>query len=340
MESSSPLVSIENLQVDFQADGGAVRVVDGVSFELARGKTLGLVGESGCGKSVTALSLLRLLPGSARIAGGRIVLHEESASVDLAQLPEREMLKLRGSRIAMIFQEPMTSLNPVFTVGWQIAEGLLLHRQTSKAEARRQAIDLLAKVQIPDPQRRVDDYPHQYSGGMRQRAMIAMALACRPHLLIADEPTTALDVTTQAAILELLRQLQRELGMAMLFITHDLGVVAQAADEVAVMYCGQIVECGPAAAVLRHPLHPYTQALLAARPKPGGGKMRLAAIEGSVPGPRSWPGGCRFHPRCPLAEERCRVERPELREIEPGHWARCHLATAEPDRAPLASKGN
>jgi len=344
---SSPLVTIENLRTWFDTEEGVVRAVDDVSLVIPQGKTLGLVGESGCGKSVTAMSIIQLISSPGRIAGGRIVLHggarpakngahatnaPSTADVVLSELPEPQMRGIRGGRISMIFQEPMTSLNPVFTIGAQISEAIQLHQQVSKAEARTRAIEMLAKVQIPEPTRRFDEYPHQFSGGMRQRAMIAMALSCHPQLLIADEPTTALDVTIQAQILDLLRGLQAEIGMSILIITHDLGIIAEMADDVAVMYASKVVEYAPVEQIFRDPLHPYTRGLFSSRPEPGKAKSQtLTTIPGMVPSPLRFPAGCKFHPRCPWVADRCRVEEPELREIHPGHWARCHFAGELPE---------
>ena len=327
---SAPLLEIRDLQTHFFTDDGVVRAVDGVSLALEPGRTLAVVGESGSGKSVTALSVLRLVatpPG--RIVGGSIRFRGR----ELLSLSEPEMRAIRGREISMIFQEPMTSLNPVFTCGAQIMEVLELHLKLDRSAAKRQAVELLKKVGIPSPEQRVDEYPHQMSGGMRQRVMIAMALACRPALLIADEPTTALDVTIQAQILDLLRSLQRELEMSVLLITHDLGVVAETADQVAVMYAGQVVETCGVREIFRATRHPYTAGLLASLPRldeapgPAGvGPRRLRVIPGQVPDPSRFPSGCRFHPRCPLAVERCRSEMPALRAVGSGHLARCHRA--------------
>jgi peptide/nickel transport system ATP-binding protein len=336
-----PLVEIENLKTWFYTDAGIVRAVDDVSLVIPQGKTLGLVGESGCGKSVTALSIMRLIAKPGRIAGGRIFLHDEEHRLILSELPEQKMRSVRGGRVSMIFQEPMTSLNPTFTIGSQIGEAIQLHQKVDKAEARRRSIEMLRKVRISEPEKRVDEYPHQFSGGMRQRAMIAMALSCNPRLLIADEPTTALDVTIQAQILDLLRQLQSELGMSILIITHDLGIVAEMADDVAVMYASKVVEYAPVRELFANPLHPYTVGLFQSRPDPaatspsprgegrGEGVPRrpLRTIPGMVPSPLRFPAGCKFHPRCPFNDhQRCAQEEPELREIRPGHWARCHYA--------------
>jgi peptide/nickel transport system ATP-binding protein len=321
------LLEVRNLSVHFAVEGRAqvseFRAVDGVSFTLEAGRTLGIVGESGCGKSVTALSIMGLVPQPpGRIAGGEILFEGE----DLLRLGAAEMRELRGDRIAMIFQEPMTSLNPAYTIGEQITEGLLRHRRIGKTEAKERAIEMLRQVRMPSPERRFDDYPHRLSGGMRQRAMIAMALACRPRLLICDEPTTALDVTIQAQILELVRMLREETGTAVILITHDLGVIAELADEVAVMYAGRIVERAPVAQLYADPQHPYTIGLLGSIPKLHLEQPRLAAIEGQVPGPFARARGCRFEPRCPFAIERCRQEDPALSSVVEAHEAACWRA--------------
>ncbi|MCL6556154.1 MAG: ABC transporter ATP-binding protein [Burkholderiales bacterium] len=319
------LLRIHNLRVHFASAGRTVRAVDCVSLEVRRGETVALVGESGCGKSVTALSILRLLPPAARIVGGSIRLEGE----ELLALPEVAMRHVRGARVAMIFQEPMTSLNPVLTVGRQIAEGLARHQGLRGEALRRRAQALLEAVHVPDPGRILEAYPHQLSGGMKQRAMIAMAIACEPRLLVADEPTTALDVTIQAEVLALLRELQQRTGMGLLFITHDLGVVAQMADRVAVMYAGEVVESAPREAFFRHPLHPYSRKLFAALP----GRTRrgepLAVIPGMVPPLDRLPPGCRFQDRCEFAWERCRSETPPWVETG-GHGVRCHLGLTAP----------
>ena len=318
----SALLEVRGLRVHFDTDAGAFRAVDGVSFSLEPGRTLGLVGESGCGKSVTALSIMGLVPRPpGRVAGGEILFDGE----DLLQCPPGRMRELRGDRLAMIFQEPMTSLNPAFTIGEQIVEALLRHRKASKSEARERAIEALRQVRIPSPERRFDDYPHRLSGGMRQRAMIAMALACRPKLLICDEPTTALDVTIQAQILELMRTLREETGTAIILITHDLGVIAELADDVAVMYAGRIVEQAPSAKLFDSPQHPYTVGLLGSIPKLHATQERLAVIEGQVPDPLALPSGCRFRPRCPFAVEACARE-PELAMVVERHAAACWRA--------------
>ncbi len=330
------LLQVEKLSVAFDAEAGPALAVDGVSFFLETGQTLCLVGESGCGKSVTALALLRLLPEPpARIAGGRVLFDGR----DLASLSEDEMRAVRGRQIGMVFQEPMTSLNPVFKVGEQIAESLRLHLKLSRADAAEKAVDLLREVGIADPRARAGDFPHQLSGGMRQRVMIAMALACQPKLLIADEPTTALDVSVQGQILRLMRDLTKSRGSALLLITHDLGVVAQAADQVAVMYSGKIVENAPVRELFNNPAHPYTQGLMRARPRLGPARCadsgqetcapareaRLYAIPGTVPGPLERPLGCAFQARCPKVFDLCRREMPPLIPVGADHASRCWL---------------
>ncbi len=317
-----PLLEVRDLVVEFETARGMVRAVDGVSFTIERGRTLGLVGESGCGKSVTSLAILGLLDPNARVRSGSI----RFAGTDLLKLDERALRELRGSRLAMIFQEPMTSLNPVFTVGSQIAEVLRVHRALDKAAARARAVELMRLVEIPDAERRVDAYPHELSGGMRQRVMIAMAIACEPELLIADEPTTALDVTIQAQILDLLRGLKDRLGMSLLLITHDLGVVATEADEVAIMYAGRIVEHAPTTQLFAAPAHPYSAALLASLPSLERRTGRLVAIAGQLPDPTRLPSGCRFRDRCPRAKERCAAEDPALEPIAPGRTVACFYA--------------
>jgi len=311
----TPLLEVEGLRTGFDTREGFLRAVDGVSFEIAPGGTLGVVGESGSGKSVTALSVMRLIDRPGRIAEGSRILLEGR---DLAALGERELGAIRGNEIAMIFQEPMTSLNPVFTVGNQIAESVRLHQGLGSKEALDRAVEMMRLVGIPSAEQRVQDYPHQMSGGMRQRVMIAMALSCNPKLLIADEPTTALDVTVQAQILELMKELRERLGMAILLITHDLGVIAEMVDEVVVMYAGRVVERGPVADVFASPQHPYTEALLDSIPLLG---MRystpLRAIRGVVPSPLEWPTGCRFAPRCDYAFDRCVTEDPPLLPVPP-----------------------
>ena len=314
------LIEIRDLQTSFFTGEGELRAVDGVSFTIEEGRTMGLVGESGCGKSVTALSTMQLIPKSAgRIVGGEIRYRGEN----LIDFDEARMRRIRGNEISMIFQEPMTSLNPVFTVGTQIEEAIVLHQRLSKKDARDKAIEMLRLVRIPDPEARVDDYPHELSGGMRQRVMIAMALSCNPSLLIADEPTTALDVTIQAQILNLIEELQEQLGMALLLITHDLGVVAEQADDVAIMYAGRIVEHATPEIIFSRPLHPYTVGLLKSIPGYGGIGEKLEAIPGIVPSPLNLPDGCRFSDRCSRADDGCRLREPELREVEEGHWVSC-----------------
>lgn len=319
------LLEVTNLQTHFPTRAGLVRAVDGVTFHIDSGELLGVVGESGCGKSITALSIMRLISPSGKIVGGEIVFDGKN----LLKLSDAEMRQIRGDDIAMIFQDPMTSLNPVFTVGEQIAEALRLHRNLSRKAARAAAIQAMSEVAIPDPVRRVDDYPHQLSGGMRQRIMIAMALACDPKLLIADEPTTALDVTIQAQILELLDELRRSRELAVLLITHDLGVVAEVADRVAVMYTGRIVEESSVEELFGRPKHPYTEGLLRSVPKLTAAnvarKERLETIEGTVPSPTDLPPGCHFAPRCPHRMPRCTEEEIPLYDLEGGVKVRCVL---------------
>jgi peptide/nickel transport system ATP-binding protein/oligopeptide transport system ATP-binding protein len=315
------LLEIKDLRTWFDLEEGTVRAVDGVSLSIEKGETLGVVGESGCGKSVTAMSILGLNPvPPARYAGGEILFRGR----DLLRLPERELRKVRGNDITMIFQEPMTSLNPVYTVGQQIMEVLELHRKLDPKAARAFAIGMLAKVGISSPETRIDEYPHQMSGGMKQRVMIAMALACDPKLLIADEPTTALDVTIQAQILELLKALQKEFGMSILLITHDLGVVAETTNHVAVMYAGHIVEYAPTDELFARPRHPYTWGLLQSLPEMHReGDARLREIKGTVPSPLHWPSGCRFRTRCMNAQARCAQEDPPLVDDGPHHKLAC-----------------
>ncbi|MBK20038.1 MAG: peptide ABC transporter ATP-binding protein [Rhodospirillaceae bacterium] len=315
------LLQIKNLQTSFFTSDGQVRAVDGVTFDIEEGKTMGLVGESGCGKSVTALSVMQLLSkGVGRVVGGEILYRGEN----LAQFSDQKMRDIRGNEISMIFQEPMTSLNPVFSIGDQIAESVRLHQGVSKKEANDRAVEMLQLVKIAEPHKRIKDFPHQLSGGMRQRVMIAMALSCNPTLLMADEPTTALDVTIQAQILELIKELQEQLGMSVLLITHDLGVVAEQADEVAVMYAGKIVERAKPEIIFARPSHPYTIGLMNSVPGvTEKTKNRLQAIPGIVPSPLHWPSGCRFRDRCSSAEESCAHAQPDLIEIEPGHWVSC-----------------
>jgi peptide/nickel transport system ATP-binding protein len=322
----TPLLSVRGLQTYFFTEDGTTRAVDGVSFDVFPGETLGIVGESGCGKSVTALSIMRLLPPSiGRTVGGSVSFEGK----DLLALGEAEMRAIRGNRIAMIFQEPMTSLNPVLTIGHQIAESVRIHQGASQAQARERAAAMLRLVRIPDAERRLDDYPHQFSGGMRQRVMIAMALACNPKLLIADEPTTALDVTIQAQILKLMLELKERTGSAVVLITHDLGVIAETCQRVIVMYAGRKIEEAPILELFDRPAHPYTRGLMASIPRYGGGrarKRRLAEISGIVPSLREPIEGCAFAPRCVYAAERCRVEAPPLRGVGGGHVAACHFA--------------
>lgn len=315
------LLEIKNLKTWFYTDDGVARAVDGMDLVVHRGKTLGVIGESGSGKSVTALSVLRLVPAPpGRIRAGGIVFEGENL---LEKSPGR-MRQIRGNEISMIFQEPMTSLNPVYSIGNQIMESIVLHQGVSRKTARSRATEMLGLVGIASPEKRVKAYPHQLSGGMRQRAMIAMALSCRPKLLIADEPTTALDVTIQAQILRLIKDLKEQIGMAIIIITHDLGVVAQVSDEVAVVYAGKGVEYADVRTLFSHPVHPYTQALCASIPLLGNGrKHRLDIIRGNVPNPLKFPSGCRFHPRCSFTREICRVEEPELERVGPDHFVRC-----------------
>lgn len=320
MDQSEFLLDVRGLSTHFHSGEGTFKAVDQISFAIRRGEMLGFVGESGCGKSVTALSIMQLIPRPpGDIAGGEVIFEGQNL---LAKSPS-DMREIRGNDISMIFQEPMTSLNPVYTVGGQIIEGILSHEQISAAEARDRAIEMLRLVRIPSPERRVDDYPHQMSGGMRQRVMIAMALACNPKLLIADEPTTALDVTIQAQILDLIRKLREETGTAIILITHDLGVVAETVDRVVVMYAGNVVEQAPVKELFGNPQHPYTLGLMTSIPRLDIEEVDLAAIEGVVPNPYSMPRGCKFHPRCPFADDGCREEAPALTEISPGHLAAC-----------------
>jgi peptide/nickel transport system ATP-binding protein len=323
-----PLLRVRNLVTTFGTDRGPFRAVDEVSFDIEDGQTIGLVGESGCGKSVTALSILRLVPSPpGQIESGQI----ELAGRDLLALSEREMRDVRGNKISMIFQEPMTSLNPVYTVGAQIVEAIRLHQKKSRREAYARAEEMLQLVGIPSPETNIDAYPHQLSGGQRQRVMIAMALACEPKLLIADEPTTALDVTIQAQILDLLKKLQRDLGMSVLLITHDLGLVAECTENVVVMYAGRVVETAAVREVFARPMHPYTRGLLESVPQMrkesvSGPRPRLPTIEGVVPDLRQLSPGCRFADRCPLKIDRCTEKEPDLQEVAPGRWARCYRA--------------
>jgi oligopeptide/dipeptide ABC transporter ATP-binding protein len=316
------LLEMDGLKTYFFTSDGVVPAVDGVGFHIDKGETLGIVGESGCGKSVTSLSVMRLIPNPpGKITAGTIVFEGE----DLLKKSERDMRKIRGNLISMIFQEPMTSLNPVYTVGDQIAEAIELHQGKRPREAMEQAVEMLKLVGIPLPERRVREYPHQLSGGMRQRVMIGMALSCNPKLLIADEPTTALDVTIQAQILELMKRLKREMGMAIMLITHDLGVIAEMAQRVVVMYAGKIVEEADVRSLFRQPMHPYTEGLLKSIPRIDGAKGRLHVIEGIVPNPLYMPVGCRFNPRCPYTMDICKAEEPALVQLSPGRKVACRL---------------
>ena len=318
-------LTVENLSVRFATRGGCFAAVDSVSFGVGEGETLGLVGESGCGKTLTARALLRLVPPGARVVAGALRFRDR----DLKALSEREMRTVRGCDIAMVLQDPLTALNPVYTIGEQISEVLRHHKQLGRRAAWKRAVDLMNEVGMPDAARHARAYRHQLSGGMRQRALIAAAIACRPSLLIADEPTTALDVSVQAQIMALLLRLRADLGMSLLLITHDLGVVAQACDRVAVMYAGRIVETAPVERIFRHPEHPYTRGLMRSMPRlrpRDGGKQRLEPIPGSVPSPAAIPDGCPFHPRCAHARPQCSLTVPDLRDLEPKHAVRCHLA--------------
>jgi oligopeptide/dipeptide ABC transporter ATP-binding protein len=315
-----PLLEVKSLRTSFFTEAGEVRAVDGVSFSVAPGKLLGIVGESGSGKSASMLSIMRLLPESARIVGGEVIFEDQ----DLLKLSEPEMRHVRGARIAMIFQEPMTSLNPVFTIGSQIGEAVRLHQHTNRAETRNRTIEALRMVGIADPDHRIDDYPHQLSGGMRQRVMIAMALSCNPRLLIADEPTTALDVTIQAQILDLIRELQVRLGLAVILVTHDLGIVSEYADDVTILYAARVMEQAPTAELFRNPLNPYTRGLLDSIPGIGADRHhRLQAISGSIPSALHPPSGCRFHPRCTRAIPQCSEAEPPLENKGPNHYVAC-----------------
>ena len=335
MAGKELLLEVQDLKTHFFTQRGVVRAVNGVSFAIRRGQALGVIGESGCGKSITSLSILRLLQKPGKIVDGKIRYHGLDQSngqpVEITTLDpdSAQMRAIRGGQIAMIFQEPMTSLDPVYTIGNQIVEGILCHREVSQTEAREIAREMLKRVNMPDPQRILDSYPHQLSGGMRQRAMIAMALACGPSLLIADEPTTALDVTTEAQILELLRDLQSDFGMAIMYITHNLGVVAEMVDEAIVMYLGKVVERAPVEILLNDPKHPYMQALLRSIPRLGQkSAARLDAISGMVPSPFAIPSGCAFHPRCPhFMPGVCDVKEPPVVDLGPGHAVNCCLYT-------------
>ena len=320
------LLEVRGLRTHFHTDRGLFRAVDGIDFSVDRGRTVGLVGESGCGKSVTSLSVMGLVASPPGIVEADAIRFDGR---DVLGMPADERRKLRGGKMSMIFQEPMTSLNPVHTIGQQIVEAILAHTTLSPADAKKRAIEMLELVRIPSAAQRIDDYPHRLSGGMRQRVMIAMALSCEPTLLIADEPTTALDVTIQAQILDLLQDLQKRLGMAILIITHDLGVIAEIADEVVVMYAGKIVESAPVDALFADPQHPYTIGLLGSIPRIEIDRERLSTIEGTVPSPNNQPKGCRFAPRCPFADARCHGEPPPLRDIGPGHRVACWKAPVE-----------
>jgi len=325
MGDNGKLLSVENISTHFFTEDGVAQAVQDVSFSIKNGKTFALVGESGCGKSVTALSIMRLIAGpQGKIVSGKIVFDEKN----LLELKEKQMRNIRGNKIAMIFQEPMTSLNPVYTVGNQIVEAIRLHQKKPMEQAWADTIEMLHKVGIPDPERRVSEYPHQMSGGMRQRVMIAMAVSCQPKLLIADEPTTALDVTIQAQILDLLDKLQEQNGMSILLITHDLGVVAERADDVAVMYASRIVEVAESKVLFERPLHPYTQGLLRSLPRLGISAKRLQTIAGTVPDPLHFPTGCKFHPRCPIgnSDKRCQSIEPRLRQVCDGRCVACWYA--------------
>jgi len=317
------LLEVKNLHTCFYTDTGISRAVEGASFDMRKGETLALVGESGCGKTVTALSIMRLVPGPGEIAEGEIIFQQKN----LLDLSEKEMRSTRGRRIGMIFQEPMTALNPLYTIGYQIREALLTHhipsRRGNRGKSKEQVIELLKKVEMPSPDERYSDYPHNLSGGLRQRAMIAQALACNPSLLIADEPTTALDVTIQAQILELFSRLKKTTEMSILLITHDLGIVAEVADRVCIMYAGRIVEEADVVTIFSRPLHPYTQGLLKSIPAVGEPRKRLPAIPGVVPSPENKPRGCPFHPRCAKATTRCKSELPSFLEIEEAHKVSC-----------------
>jgi len=329
-QAPETLLEVKHLRTSFPTEDGVVHAVDNVSFDVHRGEALALVGESGCGKSVTAMSIMRLVATPGRITGGEI----RFKGKNLADIPEREMRNVRGNDIAMVFQEPMTSLNPVFKIGAQVAEAIRIHRKVSKKEAWKQAGEMLELVSIPDPVKRLDDYPHQLSGGMRQRVMIAMALSCDPELLIADEPTTALDVTIQAQIMELLASLQQRLGLAILLITHDLGVVAEFCERVIVMYTGRVVEEASVDDLFANPAHPYTRGLLASLPSvtKADGAKRLPTIKGMVPSIGNLPQGCKFNPRCPDVMEICLGNDPALMNVGAGHTARCYLHGDQPDQ--------
>jgi oligopeptide/dipeptide ABC transporter ATP-binding protein len=321
-----PLLEVHDLKTHFYVEGGAVHAVNGVSFDLGEGEVLGIVGESGCGKSVAALSLMRLIEEPGRIIGGEALLYDGQAVVDLLALSPAQLQHIRGNKISMIFQDPMTSLNPVLAIGYQLIEAVKLHQRMSNDDARKHVVALLERVGISDAERRLRDYPHQFSGGMRQRVMIAMAMVCRPRLIIADEPTTALDVTIQAQIIDLLRELRDEFGTSIILITHDLGVVAEIADKVAVMYAGRVVECSDVRAIYAQPQHPYTRALLASIPRLSDWPDRLPTIEGAPPDLREEPAGCPFEPRCRYRIPECRTVMPPLLALTPGHQVACLVA--------------
>ena len=324
-----PLLEVQNLKTYFHTENGTGKAVDGISFQIDRKKTLGVVGESGCGKSVTAMSVMGLIPQPpGKIESGSILFHGEDGEVDLTALPPKgtQYRKIRGNEIAMIFQEPMTSLNPVYTIGYQISEAIILHQNLSKSDAKIKAIEMLRAVGIPLPERRVNEFPFQLSGGMRQRAMIAMALSCRPSLLIADEPTTALDVTIQAQVLNLMNKLKEDFDTSVLFITHDMGVIAEMADDIVIMYLGKIVESGPVSELFRNPKHPYTVGLLQSIPSITDEKKdKLQTIEGNVPSPFNIPEGCGFAPRCSRKMDICTTEAPSLKESDNNHKTSCWL---------------
>ncbi len=330
------ILQVKNLKTYFFTENGIVKAVDGVDFEVYQGETLGLVGESGCGKSVTAFSIVKLLDYPGKTVEGQVLFKGE----DLLKKNERQMRRIRGKEISLIFQEPMTSLNPVFTIGFQITEALEIHFRMGKEKARERAIQLLEKVGIPIPEQRIDEYPHQLSGGMRQRAMIAMALACDPDLLIADEPTTSLDVTIQAQILELMKSLLKQFNSSLIMITHDLGVIAEIADRIAVMYAGKIVEYTDTRSIFYAPLHPYTFGLLTSIPRLDMEIEKLESIPGAVPDPLHFPEGCKFHPRCIFATEKCRKEEPLLVEAEDKHLVRCwHIEKVRQEAKKMAFTG-
>ena len=315
------LLEIHDLHTFFKTKKGIVKAVNGVSYSVEPGKTLGVVGESGSGKSVSAMSILKLLDGNGYIDSGEIIFDGKN----LADVSVKDMCKIRGNEISVIFQEPMTSLNPIFTVERQLSEPFIIHQGMNKKEAAEKVVEMLKDVRIPNPEAVAKQYPHQLSGGMRQRVMIAMALVCKPEILIADEPTTALDVTIQAQILDLMNQLKKETGTSILFITHDLGVVAEVCDDVAVMYCGRVVERGDVKTIFANPSHPYTKGLLGSIPRLGDAGKELKSIPGNVPNPKYMPKGCKFEPRCPYASEKCREEEPGFFQIEEGHISRCWL---------------